>query len=123
MAKKKWLSVLLAVMFVLSIIPTAIFATDATEIVIEDADDLAAAIAGQQANQTWIMKENTYVLTPKRVVKDFLIKFTKRPQKKCQKHFHAPDTQASRVTCGRLAVRRKCTHIPAVGRYRVSSAA
>lgn len=63
MAKKKWLSVLLAVMFVLSIIPTAIFATGATEIVIEDADDLAAAIAGQQADQTWIMKENTYVLT------------------------------------------------------------
>ena len=47
----------------------------------------------------------------------------KKATKKCQKHFHAPDTQASRVTCGRLAVRRKCTHIPAVGRYRVSSAA
>ena len=31
---------------------------------------------------------------PKRVVKDFLIKFTKKLQKKCQKHFHAPDTQA-----------------------------
>ena len=46
----------------------------------------------------------------------------KKATKKCQKHFHAPDTQASRITCGRLAVRRKCTHIPAVGRYRVSSA-
>lgn len=68
-------------------------------------------------------KEAICRFLPKRVVKDFLIKFTKRPQKKCQKHFHAPDTQASRVTCGRLAVRRKGTHIPAVGRYRVSSAA
>ena len=60
---------------------------------------------------------------PKRVVKDFLIKFTKKPQKKCQKHFHAPDTQVDEVTCVCLTVHRKDTHIPAVGRYRVSSAA
>ena len=31
---------------------------------------------------------------PKRVVKDFLIKFTKKPQKKCQKQILAPDTFA-----------------------------
>ena len=77
-----------------------------------------AVMVGKNIRHTMI-----FPFLPKRVVKDFLIKFTKRPQKKCQKHFHAPDTQASRVTCGRLAVRRKCTHIPAVGRYRVSSAA
>ena len=32
--------------------------------------------------------------SPKRVVKDFLIKFTKKPQKKCQKQILAPDTFA-----------------------------
>ena len=47
----------------------------------------------------------------------------KKATKKCQKHFHAPDTQAGGVTCGHLTVRHKGTHIPAVGRYRVSSAA
>ena len=70
----------------------------------------------------WLKISPAYI-TPKRVVKDFLIKFTKKPQKKCQKHFHAPDTQAGGVTCGHLTVRHKGTHIPAVGRYRVSSAA
>ena len=42
-------------------------------------------------------------------------------QKKCQKHFHAPDTQVGEVTCVCLTVHRKDTHILATGRYRVSN--
>lgn len=38
--------------------------------------------------------ENIDPVFPKRVVKDFLIKFTKKPQKKCQKQILAPDTFA-----------------------------
>ena len=38
--------------------------------------------------------EDITMLLPKRVVKDFLIKFTKKPQKKCQKQILAPDTLA-----------------------------
>ena len=36
----------------------------------------------------------TALFHPKRVVKGFLIKFTKKPQKKCQKQILAPDTFA-----------------------------
>ena len=43
--------------------------------------------------QVYLIKVIINRLSPKRVVKDFLIKFTKMLQKKCQKHFHAPDTQ------------------------------
>ena len=60
---------------------------------------------------------------PKRVVKDFLIKFTKMPQKKCQKHFHAPDTQAGGVTFPRQGFFRKRSGIPAAVQGRGSSAA
>jgi len=46
----------------------------------------------------------------------------KKATKKCQKHFHAPDTQMGEVTCVCLTVHRKDTHILATGRYRVSNA-
>ena len=46
----------------------------------------------------------------------------KKATKKCQKHFHAPDTQVGEVTCVCLTVHRKDTHILATGRYRVSNA-
>ena len=39
-------------------------------------------------------KEYIAPQSPKRVVKDFLIKFTKKLQKKCQKQILAPDTFA-----------------------------
>ena len=48
-----------------------------------------AGVIPRNVKKTWIS-----LFFPKRVVKDFLIKFTKKLQKKCQKHFHAPDTQA-----------------------------
>ena len=60
---------------------------------------------------------------PKRVVKDFLIKFTKKPQKKCQEADFSSWHFGGWVIFSCLTVRRKGTHIPAVGRYRVSSAA
>ena len=37
------------------------------------------------------------MIPPKRVVKDFFIKFTKNPQKRCQKHRMAPDTSFDRL--------------------------
>ena len=46
----------------------------------------------------------------------------RKATKKCQKHFHAPDTQVGEVTCVCLTVHRKDTHILATGRYRVSNA-
>ena len=33
----------------------------------------------------------------RQIVKDFLIKFTKNPQKRCQKHCMAPDTSFDRL--------------------------
>ena len=48
---------------------------------------------GLVTEESKIIEDITRLL-PKRVVKDFLIKFTKRPQKKCQKQILAPDTFA-----------------------------
>jgi len=37
---------------------------------------------------------NSCLFLQRQIVKDFLIKFTKKPQKKCQKQILAPDTFA-----------------------------
>ena len=36
-------------------------------------------------------------IAQRQIVKDFLIKFTKNPQKRCQKHCTAPDTSFDRL--------------------------
>lgn len=68
---------------------------------------------------TW---KGTYGSFPKRVVKDFLIKFTKNLQNKCQKHDLAPGTQVGGVTFPQQGFFRKRSDIPAAAQGRVASA-
>lgn len=43
------------------------------------------------------IEKNTGMLCQRQIVKDFLIKFTKNLQKRCQKHCMAPDTSFDRL--------------------------
>ena len=72
-----------------------------------------------------MLPAGTYILagTPETSCQGLFNQIHKKATKKCQKHFHAPDTQVGEITCVCLTVHRKDTHIPATGRYRISSAA
>ncbi len=50
------------------------------------------AQGGHRRKSEWILRS-----CQRQIVKDFLIKFTKNPQKRCQKHCMAPDTSFDRL--------------------------
>ena len=55
------------------------------------------AIRGEVESLETGQKRNIYWQYQRQIVKDFFIKFTKNPQKRCQKHRMAPDTSFDRL--------------------------
>ena len=67
--------------------------------------------------------KNKFLIFPETSCQGLFNQIHKKATKKCQKHFHAPDTQVGGVTFPRQGFFRKRSGIPATAQGRVASAA